>query len=128
VRRRDRPAERGQASLELALVLPFVLVVLLAVVQVGLVVRDQLLVLHATREAARAASVGDPDAQVERVARSAGPLTPSRLHVTITRRAGPDGAVDVEVDTRYRSVTDLPLVGVLVPDPELGARVVMRAE
>jgi hypothetical protein len=32
------------------------------------------------------------------------------------------------VEVRYRAVTDVPLVGVLFPDPELHARAVMRAE
>jgi len=48
---------KGQASVELALVLPLVVVLLLVVVQVGLVVRDQILVVHAAREAAREAAV-----------------------------------------------------------------------
>ena len=52
--------ERGQATVEFAFVLPLLVLALLAVVQVGLVVRDQLGVVHAAREAARAASV-DPD-------------------------------------------------------------------
>ena len=51
---------RGQATVELALVLPLVVFGLLAILQVGLVVRDQVAVVHAAREAARAASV-DPD-------------------------------------------------------------------
>ena len=52
--------DRGQAMVETALVLPLVVLFLLAVVQVGLVVRAQVLVTHAAREAARAAAV-DPD-------------------------------------------------------------------
>jgi len=34
----------------------------------------------------------------------------------------------VVADVSYRSVTDLPLVGPLIPDPWLHARVTMRAE
>jgi TadE-like protein len=117
--------DRGQAAVELALVLPIVLVLLLLVVQVGLVVRDQLLVVHAAREAARAASVGDATDEVQRVAERAGPLMGSRLLVVV--RGGGRGA-DVEVDVRYLSVTDLPLVGSLVPDLVLSARTVMRQE
>jgi Flp pilus assembly protein TadG len=117
--------DRGQAAVELALVLPVVMVVLLLVVQVGLVLRDQLLVVHAAREAARAASVGDATGEVQRVAQRAGPLVAARLHVSVT--GGGPGS-DVEVDVRYRSVTDLPLVGPLVPDVDLTARAVMRHE
>ena len=48
-------ADRGQATVEFALALPFVVMLLLGVVQVVVVVRDQLAVGLAAREAARAA-------------------------------------------------------------------------
>ena len=55
-RRHARPDD-GQAAVELALVLPAVVLLLLALVQFALIGRDELLVVHAAREAARAASV-----------------------------------------------------------------------
>ena len=48
-----RREDGGQAAVELALVLPMVCTLLLAVVQVALVVHAQLLVVHAAREGAR---------------------------------------------------------------------------
>ena len=48
-----RRAERGTAAVEFALVLPLVLVVALALVQTGLLVRDRLLVEAAARAGAR---------------------------------------------------------------------------
>ena len=53
--------ERGQATVEFALVIPLVLVTLLGVVQVGLVAYAQLEVTHRAREAARVLAV-DPGA------------------------------------------------------------------
>jgi Flp pilus assembly protein TadG len=54
---RTRPdisrSERGTAAVEFALVLPLVLVVALALVQTGLLVRDRLLVEAAARAGAR---------------------------------------------------------------------------
>ena len=56
-----RPAgDRGQASVELALLLPLLVLLLLVILQVGLLGRDVVLVTHASREAARAAAT-DPD-------------------------------------------------------------------
>jgi Flp pilus assembly protein TadG len=46
-------SERGTAAVEFALVLPLVLVVALALVQTGLLVRDRLLVEAAARAGAR---------------------------------------------------------------------------
>jgi Flp pilus assembly protein TadG len=118
--------DRGQATVELALALPLVVTVLLLVVQVGVVVRDQLLVTHAAREAARTASVVAPgdDADVAASARAAGPLDPTRLDAAVVD--GGDGLVRVRVS--YRSRTDLPLIGGLVPDLTLDASAAMRRE
>ena len=118
--------DRGQSTVEFALVLPLVLLVLLVVVQVGLVVRDQVLVVHAAREAARAAAVGQSDDEVARAAARAGPLDGDRLAVVVERSGGAEGSVTVQVS--YRCPTDLPLVGPLIPDARLTARAVMRQE
>ncbi|MCZ7528186.1 MAG: pilus assembly protein [Acidimicrobiia bacterium] len=114
--------EAGQATVELALVLPMLLFAGLAVLQVAFVARDQVAVVHAAREAARAASV-DPDPAVASEAAR-------RVLPAATVRVGPRGGVGtpVEVEVSFRCVTDLPLVGPLFPDPTLSARVVMRAE
>ncbi len=114
----------GQATVELALGFPVVLIGVLLVLQLALVGRDQLLLSHATREAARAAAV-DPRPAAARdgaLAATTG-LDPDRLHV-VTSRAG--GRVRVELT--YRSRTALPLVGPLVPDPDLEDSVTMRSE
>jgi hypothetical protein len=115
VRRRDR----GQATVEFALVLPALVLAAIAIIQVALVVRDYVAVVHAAREAARAASV-DADAghAADRV------LPGIQVHVGPRPAVGEPIAVEVE----YRSVTDLPLVGALFPDPVLHHRAVMRVE
>ena len=114
--------ESGQATVEFALVLPLVLAAAMAIVQVGLVVRDQLAVVHAAREAARTASV-DPDRDhAIAAARRAVP----GASVEVGPRRGVGSPISVEVS--YRSRTSLPLVGSLFPDPLLHARAVMRIE
>jgi Flp pilus assembly pilin Flp len=115
----------GQAAVELALVLPLLVLLLLAMVQVGLVIRDQVLLTHAAREAAREAAVDPAPPGIRRAALSAGPLEPGRLSVAMV--AGPDeGRVGVQL--RYASATDLPLVGPLLPDVEIQSRASMRKE
>ena len=121
-RRAGQRGQRGQATVEFAFVLPLVVLALLAVVQVGVVVRDQLGVVHAAREAARAASV-DPDPG--RAVRAAHRTLPG-ADVDVGSRPKVGGEVSVTV--HYTSVTDLPLVGELFPDPDLHATSVMRVE
>jgi hypothetical protein len=114
-----RRKERGQATVEFALVLPVLVLAAFAVIQVALVVRDYVAVVHAAREAARAASVdADPGGAARRV------LPGARVHVGPRPQVGEP----IEVDVEYRSITDLPLVGVLFPDPVLHHHAVMRVE
>ena len=124
-RRRAR-GDRGQATVELALLLPFVVLLLLAIVQVGLVAHDQVLLTHATREAARAAAVEADPAAAERAAAAGGGLDPGRLHVEVTGRAGEGSTVRVVLT--YDERTEVAGIGRLVPDLELRADATMRVE
>jgi hypothetical protein len=119
---RHRASERGQATVELALVLPMVFACLLAVIQVSVVVRDQIAVQHAAREAARAASVDRDPAAAMRAARRV--LARAEVHVGHRPAVGQP----IVVEVTYRSRTDFPLVGAWMPDPELRGRAVMRVE
>ena len=122
-----RREDRGQATVELALLLPLVAVLLLLILQIGLVLRDQLMVVHAAREAARSAAVadGDPEAAARLGAERSGSLDRDRLDLT-TRSMDGDRRISVEV--RYRSTTEVPLVGLLLPDIDLGETLVMTRE
>ena len=121
-----RPGRRrgGQATVELAIGFPVVLLGVLLVLQLALVGRDQLLVSHAAREAARSAAV-DPRQGAARsgaLASTTG-LDPDRLDVDAHHGGG-----RVRVQLAYRARTALPLVGPLVPDPVLRAEVTMLVE
>ena len=99
------------------------MVLLLALVQVTLVVRDQVAVIHAAREGARAAAatgatVGDGAA----AARQATGLDSARLSVQIAT------GTEVRATVRYRAPTEVPLVGRLLGDVTVQATAVMRAE
>ena len=116
----------GQAAVELALVLPLVVLLLLAVVQVGLVVRDQVLVVHAAREAARQAAVDpSPDAP-KRAALAGSNLQSDRLDVVVSGRGGAGSRVKVQL--RYRAPAEVPLVGPALGDVTLEAEATMRVE
>ncbi len=118
--------DRGQSSVEVALLLPLVAVLLLAVVQVGLVVRDQVLVVHAAREAARAAAVDPAEGAARDAAVAATALSPARLEVSVDGRGDPGSRVAVAVT--YASPTLVPLVGRLLGDVTVTARATMRVE
>ena len=78
--------------------------------------------MHAAREAVRAVSVDtDPGSAVRAAHR-----TLPRADVSVSDRPRVGGEITVHV--RYHSVTSLPLVGVLFPDPDLSASATMRVE
>jgi Flp pilus assembly protein TadG len=115
-------AELGQTTAELAVVFPVVLLLILTLIQAALVFRDDLALVNAAREAARAASLDPDPARAERAAAAVLPGT--------TVRSDPRPAVGelVRVRVSYRSATTLPLVGPLLPDPVLVAGAAMRVE
>lgn len=123
---RARGRDAGQATVELALVMPLVAGLLLAIIQAGVLARDQLLVTHAAREAVRAAAVDDDPAAARRAAELAGPLAADRLDTEVVERGDMGGRVRVVV--RYRAPTRIPLVGTLVDDVVLDAAATMRVE
>ena len=119
--------ELGQAATELALVLPLLTLLLLMVVQVTLVARDQVLLVHAARAAARQAAVDPRPAAVRQAAeQAASSLKSGRMRVERDPNGGAHRLVTVVV--HYRAPTDVPLVGSLVPDLELRAKAAMRSE
>jgi hypothetical protein len=115
-------AEAGQTTAELALIFPVVLLLILVLVQAALILRDQLALTGAAREAARAASVDPDPARAERASAAALPGT------TVSFGPRPPVGELVRVSVLYRSPTNLPLVGPLLPEPVLVARAVMRVE
>jgi Flp pilus assembly protein TadG len=115
-------SQRGQATVEFALVLPAIAIVLLLVFQ-AMALGDQfLLVANAAREAARAAVV-DPSGADARAAVAR--ALPGAI-LTIERTGGI--GTPVRAIVRFHAHTSLPFVGPLLPDPWFTSTVTMRAE
>jgi hypothetical protein len=90
------------------------------------IARDQVLVVHAAREAARAAAV-DPDVDAaRRAAEQAGPLAADRMRVDVRGR-GEVGS-RVRVDVSYTVPIRLPLLGAALGDVTLTSSATMRVE
>lgn len=108
--------------LELALCLPLLFGLLLGMVQLVVVVRDQLAVQLAAREAARAAAAAaTTEASAQGAALHAVRLRP--LDVTTSLA---DGAVTVVVT--HTTHTEVPIIGAFVPDVIVRASATMALE
>ena len=112
----------GQTTAELAVVFPVVLLLALALTQAALVLRDDLALVNAAREAARAA------VSIPTRPGPSGPPPPCSPAPRSSRAPAGRWGSCVSVRVTYRSATDLPLVGPLLPDPVLVARAAMRVE
>jgi Flp pilus assembly protein TadG len=95
-------------------VLPLLLLLTLAVVQVGLLARDQLAVTQAARAAARQAAVETDEGAVREAAlKAAGVLDPGLVEVAVTREGSRGDPVTVIV--AYRDPLRVPLLSWLLP-------------
>jgi Flp pilus assembly protein TadG len=121
-----RRGARGQATVELALVLPVVLVLVLSIVQLGLVLRDQIMVVNAAREGARAAIVEPSTAVAADAVFATTRLDPARTSVALSSAGSAPPLLTVTVT--YRSTTEVPLIGAMLGDVTLIESTTMRRE
>lgn len=114
--------EDGQATVELALALPLLCLLLLGMVQVAVIGRGQLAVQLAAHEAARAAAVSaDPDAAAIVAANHAVTLRPLTVQVATDE-------FTITVTVSYVDHTDVSIVGALLSNVILRASATMAFE
>ncbi|MFZ9084835.1 MAG: TadE/TadG family type IV pilus assembly protein [Ilumatobacteraceae bacterium] len=114
--------DRGQATVEFALTIPVLVIALLGAIQVFVILVDRIHLVHVTRDAARAASVGDdPRSAAEMVINRSFPDREISLTVSMS-----DDVVTVEMV--LSNPTDVPIIGRFLPEVELRESLSMLAE
>lgn len=135
--RRKLTSERGQAMAELALVLPVLMLILLAIIQCGITFNHYLTLTDAvrvgTREAAVSRSLPNPAALAEARVRSAasGSLDDSQLGVTVTFRDLSGGSQVVQggnVTVRATYPYEIRILGITFGDGTLTSETTERVE
>ena len=122
MRCRKNTTDSGQATVELALVMPLIIGLVMIVLAAGLLVRDQLAVWHAASAGARAASISpnSPDVVQQAVEDEVG-LRP--LHLQIVRD---EQLITVEV--QFPRTINLWLIKHIIPPLTLSASVTMHVQ
>lgn len=120
-----RRTHQGQATVELVLLMPLLMVVALFLAQLALAARDQIMVTHGAREAARAVAVSNDAAVARSAALAAARLDPRRLRVQVEELSG-TGNVAVRLD--YRSPVRFAPLGIVLDDLVLSGEAIMRSE
>lgn len=114
--------DRGQSTVEFALLLPLVIGSVLLVIQVLIIVLSQVSLQHEARIAARAAAVSaDPASAARAAVERNDPRSPSSVAVETTESL-------VTVHLTRRIPVAIPILGRLWPDIELSARLTMALE
>lgn len=125
----DRSADRGAAAVEFAIVVPVLLIILLALVDFGRLFFVQVSLNAASREGARAASVGRSSVDVDSIVQASAASTASisslgattQLSVTLDPCSGAaDDTAVVEVGVPFAWVTPIELLQFYNPDSSLG--------
>jgi Flp pilus assembly protein TadG len=122
-------SERGQTMAEFAIVLPALMLVVFAIVQLGILFNNYQALTDAVRAGARVGSVSrlaadPPGATVQKVKDAAADLDPSKLSVSVS--SGWHHGDDVTVTATYPY--SLSLFGVVVKAGSLTSTTVERVE
>lgn len=100
--------ERGTTSLELAIILPVLILILFAIFEFGVAYNNYLAITHAAREGARLAAVGNYSETVVR--ERAYPVDPTSVDISYPN--GYAHGEPVEVTVRYDYQLEIPFFGV----------------
>ena len=119
-------AERGQATVEIALCLPFLALFVAILVEITGLAIDHVRVWHAAREAARVGVV-DPDPASIRAAAEGTGLAPLDLEVDPPAAARVRGE-PLNVTISFRTPGRVPVVAGLLGRPTIEASATMRIE
>ncbi len=108
------------------MVLPALMLMVLLCVQVGFLVRDQIMVAHAAGAAARAVAVTNDPSRAILAARASAQLDPQRLKVSVVDTAEAGGGVEVRLE--YRSPILFAPFRLAAEEVTLSEKMVVRTE
>ncbi|MGE5653202.1 MAG: TadE/TadG family type IV pilus assembly protein [Bacillota bacterium] len=126
--RRDR---RGQAIVEMALVLPIFILLVMGIIDFGRLYNAQISITHASREGAREAAVGTIDSQVFTLNKGAATCLKTDL-VMVSIKPDPSGrrkGDPIIVSVSYRLELITPVIGAMLGGTrDLSVSTMMRLE
>ena len=117
-------SEKGSAVVEFAFVLPLLLVLMFGIVEVAVIARSEIQLLHAAREGARAAATSPDAAVAADAARAALGPEGANARISVVRPAKVGSSATVTISLRHAIAA--PLFGGFPVD--LGATASMRVE
>ncbi|HEY5493326.1 MAG TPA: TadE family protein [Candidatus Anoxymicrobiaceae bacterium] len=124
-----RAGQGGQAAVEMAIVIPVLMLMVVAVCQVALALNCYLVVTGASRDGARrAAETNDSQAAKKAALASAGGLPGEPVDVEVSFAQGRDKGCPVTVTVVYRVPLLLPGLEHIIPTPSFKRSTTMSLE
>jgi len=122
---------KGQTLVEMALVLPILLLIIMGIVEFGRIFNAYLIVTNASREGARVAVVGGTDSDINNsITNTTVTLKPENMSVNITpiEESRTRGS-QVTVNVHYQIEMICPILNGIIPNPfQINSSTVMRME
>lgn len=121
----------GQSTVETALVLPLVILILTGIIDFGLLFNNYLVIANASREGVRLAAVGSTDSAITAsIINMTTTLDQTKLGITITpTQSSRKKGDEVTVTIVYQNQLLTPVISALMPNPvPLNSKTVMRME
>ena len=131
--RRMVKSEKGQSMVELALILPIIILILFGILEFGRIFYSYIVITNAAREGARAGAVGSPDSEIIERIREAAPLPNAETNLAITKLEPHEDSrtpgIPLTVEVAYDVYLVTPILEDILPNPiTLKSRVTMRVE
>lgn len=123
--------KKGQAMVEIAIIIPILLIILMAIFEFGRIFNAYLIITHASREGARSAALGSDDIQItQTVNNSITYLDTSKLTISISpSQSSRNRGTNVTVNLQYDLDIIVPIIDRIIPNPfYIKSQTVMRVE
>lgn len=117
-----RKTQRGQAVVEMALVLPILIMLIFGIIEFGRILNTYMIVTNLSREGARWGATGGTDVQIIAAVKNgtnSNQVNPNNLTVTITPAAAAPRVRGSSVGVRVSFPVDIiaPVIGSVIGDP-----------
>ena len=125
--------ERGQTLVELALILPIIILILFGTLEFGRIFHSYIVITNAAREGARLGALGKSNEEIISRIREASPLYQADTRLRIIRlepnESARNSGVPLTVEVAYDVELVTPIISSILPNPvTLKSTAVMRVE
>ncbi len=113
-----RRSKRGQSLVEIALILPILLIILFGIMEFGRVFHSYLVITHAAREGARYGIISKDAAQIKQKVQDASPgITLDLSDIDVNPSTNLTAGVPLTISVEYQLDLFTPVLADIIPNP-----------